>query len=281
MNSSENSSLISAKNLASLIGQDKIKIFDVRGTWKTPARSLYDDYLTEHIPGAVFLDWTKYFIEQGAARNLASVASFKEASESFTELGIHRDDLIILYDNYHHMFAGRIWWAMRYWGFENIRVLNGGWSYWKSQGLLTSTDVPQITEGSFKPQCCSDLRVNLQDFLIEKENAYVVDARGEENYAGNPEDARSGHIPGAINIPFKALLDEYTGLFLPLDNIQQIFDRMIPQWRTSTIISSCGSGYAGTVPLLALYNLGVDTCLFDGSSAIWKQDLSREVEQSY
>lgn len=281
MNHTENSSLISAKDLANLIIQNKVKIFDVRGTWKSQARSLYNDYLTEHIPGAVFLDWTKYFIEQDVTLNLASVASFTGATESFIELGIHRDDLVILYDDYHHMFAGRLWWAMRYWGFKNVRVLNGGWSYWKSQGLPTSTDVPQITKGSFQPQCHSDLCISLEKFLNEKEHAYVIDARGAENYAGKPEDARSGHIPGAVNIPFKLLLDEKTGLFLSLENIQHIFNRIIPKWPTTAIISSCGSGYAGTIPLLALHNLGIESCLFDGSSAVWKQDPSRKLEQSY
>ncbi len=279
----EKSSLISAKNLANLIkqGQNEIKIFDVRGTWKSPASSLYDDYLSEHISGAVFLDWTKHFLEQGVAVNLASVADFEEAAKSFAALGIHQDDLVILYDDYHHMFAGRIWWAMRYWGFENVRVLEGGLSYWKSQALPTSTDLPQIAEGSFKPYCHDYLRIGIEAFISHKESAYVIDARGAENYAGNPDDPLSGHIPGTINIPFKTLLDEKTGLFLPLENIQEMFEHLIPQWRTNPIISSCGSGYAGTIPLLALYNLGIEACLFDGSSAVWKQDLSREIEQSY
>ncbi|MEP2781124.1 MAG: hypothetical protein ABJP33_01645 [Pseudoruegeria sp.] len=48
------------------------------------------------------------------------------AEKAFKALGINEGDLVVLYDNYHHMHAGRIWWAMRYWEFANVRVLNGG-----------------------------------------------------------------------------------------------------------------------------------------------------------
>ena len=274
------SPLISANELHVLCGKPGVRVFDVRGTWKTPVRALHDDYLAGHIPGAVFLDWTRDFLEQGVAINLAAVASREEAEQSFRSLGVNSGDLIVLYDDYSHMLAGRIWWAMRYWGFDNVRVLNGGWSNWVSQDLPVSTDVPKVEPGSFEPQRKADLRSDIEQFVSERTSACVLDARGAQGFAGKPDDPRTGHIPGAVNVPFSAVLDKETGLFLDRQAVQRVFDRMIPDWRSTKIVSSCGSGYAGTVPMLALWDLGVKSSLYDGSFSEWKQDPSREVEQS-
>lgn len=273
------SPIISANELHELLGRENLRLFDVRGTWKTPARALHDDYLAGHIPGAVFLDWTTTFLEQGVPVGLASVCDGESAAAAFKSLGVNDGDLCVLYDDYSHMLAGRVWWAMRYWGFENLRVLNGGWNYWTSQGLPTSTEVPNVGEGSFAPACNSSLRVSLTELLVRMDGSCHVDARGPVSYAGTPEDPRSGHIPGAISVPYKDLLDEDTGLFLDADRIQKLFDRLAPDWRNHPVITSCGSGYAGTIPMLALSNLGVDSSLYDGSFSEWKQDPSRPVEQ--
>ena len=117
------SPLISADQLEDLLGEPKVKIFDIRGTWKSPARALPQDYAAGHIPGAVFLDWTAHFIDTKEEIGLASVADSDQAADSFRALGINKDDVVILYDDYHHMLAGRIWWAMHYWGFATVRVL--------------------------------------------------------------------------------------------------------------------------------------------------------------
>jgi len=271
--------LISATELSQLIGHSQVKIFDVRGTWKTPVRALYDDYLVGHIPGAVFLDWTQEFLQQEVPLNLAAVSDRDAARQSFKNLGINKEDLVVVYDDYHHMFAGRIWWAMRYWGFDNVKVLNGGWRYWNAQQLPVSDELPVITEGSFQVMHRDDLRLSLDDFIQAREHEYVVDSRGAQNYAGKPDDPRTGHIPGAINVPFSAVLDETTGLFLQPDAIAAVFDAAIPLWRQTHVIASCGSGYAGTVTLLALSELGVSSSLFDGSFAEWKQDPLRAVDQ--
>ncbi len=272
------SALISAQQLHEQLGDQHVVILDVRGTWSTGAN--HDEYAAGHIPGAIFVDWTKEFLEQGVARNLASVAQRQGAERSFARLGIERGDTVVIYDDYHHMLAGRIWWALRYWGFENVRVLNGGWRHWVSRSLPVSTDVPEVSEGSFQPQRQDGLRVGLEAFIAERASACVIDARGPIGYGGKPDDPRSGHIPGALNLPFKAVLDEDTGLFLSNDALAQVFDQTVAEWRRARLISSCGAGYAGTVVMLALLQWGVQSSLFDGSFSAWKQDPARAVEQA-
>ena len=90
------SPLISANELYARLQEPGLRIFDVRGTWKTPARAQPEEYARSHIPGATFLDWTKEFLEQDVPLNLASVAGEQEADRSFVNLGINRSDLVVL-----------------------------------------------------------------------------------------------------------------------------------------------------------------------------------------
>ena len=275
------SPLISAEDLNEILGKKNIKVFDVRGIWGTNPDSLYEEYKQGHIPTAVFLDWRKEFLEQDLDPNLAQVSSYEEAKESFKNLGINKEDIVILYDDYHKMFAGRIWWVMRYWGFNNVFVLNGGFKYWKLKNLAICEEIPELSIGSFEPVCQKNLRISLEDFLIEKDHSCVLDGRGVKGYKGDPEDPRSGHIPGAISTAYNITLDEQTGLFLEDKDLIELFDNKIPNMNDEKIIVSCGSGYSSTVVMLALAHLGLESRLFDESFAVWKLDPKRPIEQSY
>lgn len=274
------SPFVSADQLEQLIDTPDVKLFDVRGTWSSPARSLPEDYAEGHIPRAGFLDWTKHFIDPDETIGLASVADQDQAAKAFSALGISAGDLVVLYDNYHHMQAGRIWWAMRHWGFANVRVLNGGWNHWIAKNKPVTTDVPSVIKGDFVPKLQGGLRVNLDDFVENYSAHCLIDARGPVSYAGTPGDATTGHIPGALSIPYSKLLDDHSGLFLNAQELSEIFDADAPAWRDTPIITSCGSGYAATVTLLALAELGHDGRLFDGSFSAWKQDPNRPIQQS-
>ncbi|WP_299551809.1 sulfurtransferase [uncultured Tateyamaria sp.] len=178
------------------------------------------------------------------------------------------------------MQAGRIWLAMRHWGFTNVRVLNGGWIYWSAQGLPVSREPTVYALGTFAPTLNAGLKIDLDGFLAKQDAACVIDARGPVNFAGKPEDPRTGHIPGALNVPFSAMLVSETGLFLENDGIKAALTTLAPEWATKPLIASCGSGYAATVILLALKQIGASGTLFDGSFAVWKQDPTRPVAQA-
>jgi len=273
------SPLISAVELNGMLNQDSIKIFDVRGRWGTPATSSLDDYIAGHIPGAVFLDWTEHFLAPDLPINLAPVANEYYAQEAFTVLGISPGDSVVLYDDYHHMFAGRLWWAMRYWGFKHVRVLNGGWNHWRAKGLPISTSTVTIDAGHFVVDEQAYLTVGIDAVKHRSGDTVLFDARGPINYQGDPANHRSGHIPGAVNLPYASLLDTQTGLFKSPELLTTLFRRQVKNLDEVDIISSCGSGYAGTVLLLALKYIGIDAALFDGSFAIWKENKSLPIEQ--
>lgn len=283
MNSSADlSPLISAFELNELAGHPEVKIFDVRGVWGRP--SLHDEYLAGHVPGASFLDWRDEFVEKKVPINLASVADAEGAQQSFKHLGINEGDTVVLYDDRYHLFACRIWWAMSYWGFDSskVKVLDGGWSHWKSLGLPASTESHiAISAGNFQVRYNDNaLRIGLDEMIVARKDSCVIDARSESGFRGNADDPRSGHIPGSINIPYTSVLDENTGQFLDPDSIVATLNQLAPRWRQSPLVSTCGAGYAASVLTLALRLAGGNARLFDGSFSVWKQDLSRIVEQT-
>jgi len=272
--------LITAQELNAILGKEAVKIFDVRGVWGKNPSSLFEDYNKEHIPTASFLDWKKEFIEQDKTPNLAQIASKSEVAISFKRLGIHKEDTVILYDENNHMFAGRIWWAMRYWGFTNVYVLNGGFKYWKAQNFPTSQVIPKNSEGTFAPKQREYLRVPLEELIPQKETSYLLDGRGVAGYNGKTEDPRTGHIPGAISTPYNVIVDKETGLFHTKQQLITYFNKNVPDWQNQPIICSCGSGYSGMIVMLALASLGIEASFFDESFSVWKLDPKRPVEQS-
>ncbi len=277
INSDYYSPLIDANQLKKTL--DTVKIFDVRGRWSPQPLASIDAYNKAHIPGAIFLDWTTHFLQADVPTNLAAVAKKAKAQQAFKDLGICKDDTIVLYDDYHHMLAGRVWWSMRYWGFNNVKVLNGGWNNWVKQRFETSDVVPKITPGSFVVNQQAHLKSSLNEVVNRNNDVCLLDARGPVNYQGDSTDPRSGHIQGAINVPFSEMLDEATGLFKDKKSLENLFKQQIVNYSDSDIIASCGSGYAATVVLLALKSMDIEAPLFDDSFSVWKQDESLPIEQ--
>lgn len=231
----KNSSLISADDLFKKLNKPNIKLFDIRGVWGTSPASIVDDYHQGHIPGACYLDWTTHFIDSSFLIDEAPVALIENVKRSFEELGISDGDEVILYDNFNHMFASRLWWALRYWGFFNVKILDGGWSNWiaKSLPVSANTDVP--SRGSFLPKEQQHLRVSTSQLMEIFNETLVIDARIEDSFKGSLSDFRSGHIPSSINIPFRTLLDQNSGLFKSSDELIRIFDEKLGTWRDKKI----------------------------------------------
>lgn len=261
--------LINAETLIDELDNPKVKVFDIRGVWGSPPVHIEEKYLSAHIPGAVYLNWLKHFIEIDVPVEEASVASKEQAQRSFETLGISKDDSVILYDDYNHMFACRVWWAMQYWGFSNVIILNGGWQYWVDNGFPVSTEAVTPLKGDFSVSEKNHFSVSTSHVEDTLKESVLIDARGEPGYLKE-------HIPGAINIPFRTMLDEKTGLFKDCNSLESLFSEQLGDWKNKKIISSCGSGYAGTVVLVAMLCLGVWIPLYDGSYTMWKKNKSEE-----
>jgi len=265
-----------------------LRVVDVRGKILPPgSKPRYlpkrEDYEAAHIPGAVFVDWTRDIVDTGDPVPV-QVAAAEPFAAKMSELGLGDEHLIVAYDDYDHILAGRMAWALRYYGHEAVRVLNGGWSRWLAEGRATTREAPQRGPARFTSRVRPELRRTADQVMraLGKADVLLVDARPPEQYAGTATAAtRSGHIPGARNVHYARLVDPNTGEFLPRDDLARAFAAAgvdvgrLPR----EVVVYCNGGVSCTVPLEALRMLGrEDVALYDGSWNEWGNDETRPVK---
>ncbi|HKD74207.1 MAG TPA: sulfurtransferase [Ktedonobacterales bacterium] len=284
--------LIETDWLADHLDDPDIRIVDMRGYVRsTPLgpgheEAVYtgapEDYAAGHIPGAVYLDWTKDIVDLSDPVP-AQIAPPDQFAAAMANAGIGDDTLVVAYDAHPAMqFATRLWWALRYYGHDNAAILDGGLPKWQREGRPMTTDVSNYPPATFTPHPRPDLRANAADVLAQLRSATtLIDARDAAQYSGQKRrgNGRAGHIPGAINVPREALIDPATGTFLSEAQLRQAFDAAgVPQ--QGQVIAYCNGGVAATSVLFALSLVGRDNLTnYDGSWNEWgeRQDLPVEL----
>jgi thiosulfate/3-mercaptopyruvate sulfurtransferase len=274
--------LVSTAWLEAHLGTPRLRIVDIRGEVGGDPPAKRAEYDHAHIPGAVFADWTADFVD-GDARipvQLAPPNGFRASAE---RLGIGDGDMVVTYDDYFNIFAGRLWWALRANGHRAVRVLDGGWRTWCGEGRATTASQTPVCSARFTPRPAPRLCRSLEDVGSAMERGTtLVDARPRHLYDGDSGAPRTGHIPGAVNVPYTELVDHDSGLFASPEELREVLAAagIDPEDGDSEVISSCGSGVSASVVCMALDLLGrPDVPVFDGSFAEWVADPERPVAQ--
>ena len=199
------------------------------------------------------------------------------------KLDIRKSDTIILYDKVNVFSAPRAFLTFKWFGHNNVRVLNGGFPrYEKLGGEIEKNDTFNIEKlNDYRknnlPIKEDDFNYNLEEYRIydiskiyeNKENALLIDARSEERYEGKVQEPRKslriGHIKGALNLFFKHLIDE-NGMYKSNDEIESLFKKIGVEG-DKPIIIYCGSGLTACIDLFALALIGKEKNLrlYDGS----------------
>jgi len=264
--------LVSTAWLADRLGRDDIRTLD--GSWWMPAenRDPRAEYLEAHIPGAVFFDIDAIADRTvGLPHMLPTPEAFAQAAG---RLGLSRDATIVTYDTFGVRAAARVWWTLKVMGFANVFVLDGGLRAWREEDRpVESGEVvpdPTTVSPDFHPELVRDLQ-DVRD-LVASGEAQIVDARGGPRFRAEvPEPRaglRSGHMPGALNLPFDGLLDS-DGRMRPLPAIRGAFEAARVDL-SRPIVTTCGSGITASVLALALARLGrEDVAVYDGSWTEW------------
>jgi thiosulfate/3-mercaptopyruvate sulfurtransferase len=260
--------MISTEALAEILDASDTRIVDA--SWHLDARDALAEYVGQHVPGAVFFD-----IDAIADRG-SSLPHMLPSPEDFAAavgaLGIAADDHIIIYDSVGMFSAARVWWTFRAMGASRVQVLDGGLPKWLGEGRPiesgTASPTPATFAARFRPELVRGLD-QVRDALAD--GLQVVDARPALRFQGQaPEPRRglrSGHMPGARNLPLASLIDggrlkDRAALAALLADID--VDPAAP------VTATCGSGITACGIALALARLGNDdVAIYDGSWAEW------------
>lgn len=274
--------LVSTDWLAEHLGAPDVRIVDA--SWYLPQmeRDAAAEYRAEHIPGTVFFDIDEICdLESDVPHQLPRPEKF---ASRMRKLGIGDGNRVIIYDGAGLFSAARVWWMFRAMGHEDVAVLDGGLPKWKSEDRQLSDMAPIPRQRHFTARLNNLIVRDLGQMLrnTEARREQVVDARMAGRFTGAEpeprEGMRSGHIPGAINIPFTALLGEDKTM-KPRNELQKIFEEAGVDANTPTV-TSCGSGITAAVIYLGLVIAGHrHVALYDGSWSEWGSRDDTPVDQ--
>lgn len=298
--------LVETAWLAEHLSDERVRVVDARWRGDGTSRALYQQ---GHLPGAVHLDWQRdlsWTDERGVGYLLLSPEPFAAVMEL---AGIGDQTRVVAYADMDYSGAARLWWALRYYGHEQVAVLNGGWDRWTAEGRQVSAEEsrpPGLTRARFTPRPLSRLLATsseIEQSLDKADNTVrLVDTRPAEQFAGRaiwtplgsrflpPGQSeialsdrrvmRGGHIPGAVHQHASQFLNPVDWTYWPRETLQAIAHNagLKPEQR---IITYCGSGISASLALFALHLAGFgDVALYDASWEEWGTNPAFPIEGS-
>ncbi|AVW92302.1 3-mercaptopyruvate sulfurtransferase [Celeribacter baekdonensis] len=268
---SDPKTLVSTKWLSEHLKSPELRLIDA--SWYMPAdnRDCRTEYEAEHIPGARFVDVDEVAdLRSDLPHMLPPVEKFMSRMR---ELGIGDGHQVVVYDTTGVFSAPRVWWMFKYFGQDNVAVLDGGLPKWKAEGHPVTAEPPTVRDRHMitevRPELLRDVT---QVAASSKLGDYtIIDARSAARFKGEATEPRpglrSGHIPNSRNVPFQDLLTPQ-GTLKSTDDLRAVFVAAGVDL-SKPAITTCGSGITAAILGLALTRLGATFSLYDGSWAEW------------
>ena len=241
-------------------------------------------YLDAHLPGALYVHLDRDLCSEKTGRNGRHPLPVRSAfAATAARLGITPGMQVIVYDRQGAMFAARAWWMLRWLGHAPVAVLDGGLAAWQAAGGAVERGAVQPQPQPAYPFSDSPSpltrTVDVATLQCQLDQVVLIDARAPERYRGEvePLDAQAGHIPGALNRPFKDNLAA-DGCFKPAALLRAELQAVIGPQPGREVVHQCGSGVTACHNLLAAAVAGLDVAaLYAGSWSEWSSDPTRPV----
>ena len=251
-------------------------ILDVR--WRLGGPPGIESYRSGHVPGAVFVDLDRDLSGPpgaGGRHPLPDVSAFQGAMRA---AGVRDGRAVVVYDDGDSLPAARAWWTLRYFGHDQVRVLDGGFRAWTSAGLDVSVAEPVVATGDFTARPGSMSLVDAAGAADLARDGVLIDVRTPERYRGEtePVDPVAGHIPGAVNVPIAGTANP-DGTFKDKAGLAALFAGVGADTSVgdTSVGAYCGSGVTAARGVLALELAGIPAALYVGSWSDWLTDPSR------
>ena len=273
------SPLVTTAWLEAHLDDENLRIVELRGKvlppTQPPPHYLTDKagYLVSHIPNALFVDWQVDIVEPGSPSN--DIASPERFSELMSRLGIGKGHQVIVYDNAAGMFACRMRWTLRYYGHNDVRVLDGGWERWLAEDRRVTSVVPQFERRTFVAQEQTRLKATAEEIQagLAAGDMQLIDVRSPAEYAGQSSRAdTAGHIPSAINVPWQTMVKSNLTV-KPAHDLRDVLESSGIKLDAHDTVLYCNSGVSATFGMLAMEIAGAENLrLYDGSWMEWGND---------
>lgn len=244
-----------------------------------------EDWAKAHIPGSLFADIQNDLSDRGHELRFM-MPSADQFAAAMAGYGVSDDSEVVLYDRAGSMWAARVWWMLRCFGFDNARILDGGWHAWESENHPISAKTEAVPPATFTPSVRPGLIADKEDVLaaITGGQVCIVDALNQAQYRGDVNGyGRPGHIASAVNVPSfgsAAVVDASTQRYLEIEQIRRLFSDAgaRPEQR---MITYCGGAIAASSTAFAAVMAGYsDVAVYDGSLSEWVLDPSLPMETS-
>ena len=246
----------------------------VDASWYMPGdkRDPRAEFEAAHIPGAVIFDIDAISDKTvNLPHMLPPPGEFSKAVEA---LGIGDGASVVVYDGAGMFSAARVWWMFKAMGHDTVKVLDGGFPKWQRENraieIGAAKPVAKIFTAIPKPALIRDFNAMLA--TVADQSAQIADARSPSRFtAAEPEPragVRGGHMPGAVNVHYRSLLND-DGTFKSTEQLRDVIAHAGID-TTKPVVTTCGTGVTAAIVMLALREIGApDVALYDGSWTEW------------
>ena len=274
--------IVGAAELASELADGGVVVADATAVFRREADGGYsissgrEGYLAEHLPGTVFADVPGDFSDPDSALEYAIPSSRRFAGRAGA-LGLDPALPIVVYARESPVWATRLWWLLRYFGYPDVRVLDGGLGAWRRAGYPVESATTRRKSVTIAVRPRPELLAHTGDVaaVVTGMPGTLVNALSAREFRGEGPAAhgRPGRIPGSVSVPSHHLLDRDTGCLLDHAALAEALGRLVDPVAAPNLIAYCGSGVTATLVIFALAVAGrEDARLYDGSLSQWSAD---------